>query len=57
MNPEQLQSLAVLVLSMVLVALLWWVWIRMFDTAAKIKLLNFFIINGLRNYAFLARSN
>ena len=31
MNPEQLQSLAVLALAMVPVALLWWVWIRMLD--------------------------
>jgi hypothetical protein len=29
MNPEQLQSLAVLALAMVPVAVLWWVWIRM----------------------------
>jgi hypothetical protein len=29
MNPEQLQSLAVLAMAMVPVALLWWVWIRM----------------------------
>jgi hypothetical protein len=31
MNPEQLQSLAVLALAMVPVALLWWVWVRMLD--------------------------
>ena len=31
MNPEQLQSLAVLALAMVPVVLLWWVWIRMLD--------------------------
>ena len=31
MNPEQLQSLAVLALAMVPVALLWWVWIQMLD--------------------------
>jgi hypothetical protein len=31
MNPEQLQSLAVLGLAMVPVALLWWVWIRMLN--------------------------
>jgi hypothetical protein len=31
MNPEQLQSLAVLALAMVPVAALWWVWIRMLD--------------------------
>jgi hypothetical protein len=31
MNSEQLQGLAVLSLAMVLVALLWWVWIRMLD--------------------------
>jgi hypothetical protein len=31
MNAEQVQSLAVLVLAMVPVALLWWVWIRMLD--------------------------
>jgi len=31
MNSEQLQSLAVLALAMVPVALLWWVWIRMLD--------------------------
>jgi hypothetical protein len=31
MNPEQLQSLAVLALTMVPVALLWWVWIRLLD--------------------------
>jgi hypothetical protein len=31
MNPEQLQSLAVLALAMVPVAVLWWVWIRMLD--------------------------
>jgi hypothetical protein len=30
-NPEQLQSIAVLALAMVPVALLWWVWIRMLD--------------------------
>ena len=29
MNPEQLQSLAVLALAMVPVGVLWWVWIRM----------------------------
>ena len=29
MTPEQLQSLAVLALAMVPVAVLWWVWIRM----------------------------
>ena len=29
MSPEQLQSLAVLSLAMVPVAVLWWVWIRM----------------------------
>jgi len=29
MNPERLQSLAVLALALVPVALLWWVWIRM----------------------------
>ena len=29
MNPEQLQSLAVLALAIVPVAVLWWVWIRM----------------------------
>jgi hypothetical protein len=29
MNSEQLQSLAVLALAMVPVALLWWLWIRM----------------------------
>ena len=28
MNPEQLQSLAVLALAMVPVAVLWWIWIR-----------------------------
>jgi hypothetical protein len=28
-NPEQLQSLAVLALVLVPVAVLWWVWIRM----------------------------
>jgi hypothetical protein len=31
MNPEQLQSLAVLALAMVPVALLWWGWIRTLD--------------------------
>jgi hypothetical protein len=31
MNPEQLQSLAVLALAMLPVALLWWFWIRMLD--------------------------
>jgi hypothetical protein len=31
MNSEQLQSLAVLGLAMVPVAVLWWVWIRMLD--------------------------
>jgi cbb3-type cytochrome oxidase subunit 3 len=31
MNPEQLQSLAVLALAMVPVAVLWWAWIRMLD--------------------------
>jgi len=31
MTPEQLQSLAVLALAMVPVALLWRVWIRMLD--------------------------
>jgi hypothetical protein len=31
MNPEQLQSLAVLALAMVPVALLWWVWLRILD--------------------------
>jgi hypothetical protein len=31
MNPEQLQSLAVLALAMVPVALLWRVWIQMLD--------------------------
>jgi hypothetical protein len=31
MNPEQLQSLAVLALAMVPVALLWWAWVRMLD--------------------------
>ena len=31
MNPEQLQSLAVLALAMVPVAVLWWIWIRMLD--------------------------
>ena len=31
MNPEQLQSIAVLALAMVPVALLWLVWIRMLD--------------------------
>ena len=31
MNPKQLQSLAVLALAMVPVALLWWVWVRMLD--------------------------
>ena len=31
MNPEQLQSIAVLALAMVPVALLWWIWIRMLD--------------------------
>ncbi|MFM8966966.1 MAG: hypothetical protein ACKOGI_03190, partial [Vulcanococcus sp.] len=31
MNPEQLQSLAVLALVMVPVAVLWWVWIRTLD--------------------------
>jgi len=31
MNSEQIQSLAVLALAMVPVALLWWVWIRMLD--------------------------
>ena len=30
-NPEQLQSLAVLALALVPVAVLWWVWIRMLD--------------------------
>jgi len=29
MNPEQQQSLAVLALAMVPVAVLWWLWIRM----------------------------
>jgi cbb3-type cytochrome oxidase subunit 3 len=29
MNPEQIQSLAVLALAMVPVAVLWWIWIRM----------------------------
>ncbi len=29
MSPEQFQSLAVLALAMVPVAVLWWVWIRM----------------------------
>jgi len=28
-NPEQIQSLAVLALALVPVAVLWWVWIRM----------------------------
>jgi hypothetical protein len=31
MNPEQVQSLAVLALALVPVAVLWWVWIRMLD--------------------------
>jgi hypothetical protein len=31
MNPEQFQSLAVLALAMVPVAVLWWVWVRMLD--------------------------
>jgi hypothetical protein len=31
MNPEQVQSLAVLCLALVPVAVLWWVWIRMLD--------------------------
>jgi hypothetical protein len=31
MNPEQRQSLALLALAIVPVALLWWVWIRMLD--------------------------
>jgi hypothetical protein len=31
MNSEQIQSLAVLTLAMVPVALLWWVWVRMLD--------------------------
>jgi hypothetical protein len=31
MNSEQLQSLAVLSLAIVPVALLWWAWIRMLD--------------------------
>jgi len=30
-NPEQIQSLAVLALALVPVAVLWWVWIRMLD--------------------------
>ena len=29
MNPEQIQSFAVLSLAMVPVAVLWWIWIRM----------------------------
>jgi hypothetical protein len=29
MSPEQLQSLVVLAMAMIPVALLWWVWIRM----------------------------
>ena len=29
MNPEQIQSLEVLLLGMLPVALLWWLWIRM----------------------------
>ena len=29
MNPEQIQSLEVLVLAMLPVGLLWWLWIRM----------------------------
>lgn len=29
MNPEQIQSIAVLSLAMVPVAVLWWIWIRM----------------------------
>jgi hypothetical protein len=29
MNPEQIQSLEVLFLAMLPVALLWWLWIRM----------------------------
>jgi cbb3-type cytochrome oxidase subunit 3 len=29
MNPEQIQSIAVLFLAMVPVAVLWWIWIRM----------------------------
>ena len=31
MNPEQVQSLAVLALALMPVAVLWWVWIRMLD--------------------------
>jgi hypothetical protein len=31
MNPEQVQSLAMLALALVPVAVLWWVWIRMLD--------------------------
>lgn len=31
MNPEQVQSLAVLALELMPVAVLWWVWIRMLD--------------------------
>lgn len=31
MSSEQLQSLAVLALALVPVAVLWWVWIRMLD--------------------------
>ncbi|MFT5340034.1 MAG: hypothetical protein ACI9IO_001787 [Cyanobium sp.] len=29
MNPEQIESMKVLLLAMVPVAMLWWVWIRM----------------------------
>jgi hypothetical protein len=29
MNPEQIQSLGVLLLAMLPVALLWWLWVRM----------------------------
>ena len=31
MNPEQVQSLAVLALALMPVPVLWWVWIRMLD--------------------------